>query len=157
MLLRKIFILRHAQAGAAQDDFERSLTAKGISDMQAMAQRVADLDLHPDFVLCSPAKRTRMTLEIFSPGVAAQFPEKLYNADVGTHYEALKAVDDFCRSVMVVAHNPGIYNLVRFLAVPSHDVPVGYAPGTLTVLECGIDRWADLMPEANPVLHVLTV
>ena len=152
--MKTLLILRHAEAAPAADDFARPLTAKGVADMRAMAEKLAALDLRPDFILCSPAKRTRMTVENFLPGVPAVFPEKLYNASAGTHYEALKAVDDSYGAVMVVAHNPGIFNLVHFLAVPGPDVPVGYAPGTLTVLECAIEDWAALMPGENQILRV---
>lgn len=157
MLPRKIFILRHAEAALAADDFERPLTTKGVADMKAMARRLEEDGLCPDLVLCSPAKRTRMTLENLLPRVPARFPEKLYNADAGTLYEALKGIEDSIGSVVVIAHNPGIFNLVRFLAAPGSDVPAGYAPGTLTVLECAAGRWTDLMPGENRVLKVLTV
>ncbi|MBI4030202.1 MAG: histidine phosphatase family protein [Proteobacteria bacterium] len=154
---RKVFILRHAEAAPAADDFERPLTAKGIADMKAMARRLEEDGLCPDLVLCSPAKRTRMTLENLLPRVSARFPDRLYNADAGTHYEAVKGVDDSIGSVMIIAHNPGVFNFVRFLAAPGPDVPAGYAPGTLTVLECAVGRWTDLMPGENRVLKVLTV
>lgn len=153
--MRKLFVLRHAEAAPAADDFSRSLTARGIADMKSMAARLAEAGLRPDFVLCSPARRTRMTLESLWPDAPAQFPEILYNASVGTHYEALKGVSDDYGSVVIVVHNPGIFNLVRFLAVPGPNVPADYAPGTLTVLECPVDHWAELMPGENPVLRVL--
>lgn len=155
--MKRVYILRHAEAASAVDDFSRPLTAKGIADMRAMAGRLAEAGLCPELVLCSPARRTRMTLENILPGATAHFPEKLYNADAGTHFEILKGVDDSIGSVMVIAHNPGIFNLARFLAAPKPDVPLDYRPGTLTILECAIGRWADLMPGENGVLKVLTV
>lgn len=152
--MRRLYILRHAQAANAAEDFARPLTASGIADMKAMAVRLAEWGLRPDFVVCSPSKRTRMTLESLLPGVAAQFPERLYNAEAGTLYEAVKAADDSYGSVMAIAHNPGIFNFMRFMAVPGPDVPFEYAPGTLTILECPVERWADLMPGRNRVLRV---
>ena len=153
--MKQLFILRHAEAASAPDDFTRPLTAQGIAAMKSMAMRLVELDLRPDFVLCSPAKRTRMTLESLLPGAAAQFPDHLYNAEAGTLYEAVKGVSDSHASVMVVAHNPGIFNFMRFLSAPGPDVPLDYKPGTLTVLECPIERWAGLMPGENNILRVL--
>ena len=153
--MKQLFILRHAEAAPAIEDFERPLTAKGIVDMGALANRLREVRLRPDFVLCSPAKRTRMTLENLWPDARAQFPDRLYDAEAGTHYEEVKGVSDSHSSVMVVAHNPGIFNFMRFLAAPGPDVPMDYKPGTLTVLECSIKRWADLMPGENKILCVL--
>lgn len=153
--MKRLLILRHAEAAPAPDDFDRPLTAKGIAGMQAMAGRLAALNLQPDFVLCSPARRTRMTLENLWPDAPAQFPEKLYNASAGTHYEAVKGISDSHASAMVVAHNPGIFNFMRFLAVPGPDVPLDYAPGTLTVLECAIESWAELMPATGNIIHTI--
>ena len=153
--MRRLYILRHAQAANAAEDFVRPLTAKGIADMKAMAVRLAEWGLHPDFVLCSPARRTRMTLESLLPGAAAQFPERFYNAEAGTIYEAVKGADDAYGSVMVVAHNPGIFNFMRFMAAPGPDMPFEYAPGTLTILECPVECWADLMPGKNRILRVM--
>lgn len=153
--MKTLFILRHAEAAPAAEDFSRSLTAKGIRDMQAMTSRLGECDLRPDFVLCSPAKRTRMTLENLLPGVQAEFPEAMYNGSAGTHYEFLKRGNDGFRSVMIIAHNPGIFNLTRFLAAPGPDVPKDYVPGTLTIFECAIERWAGLMPGVNRIVRVL--
>lgn len=154
--MKRLFILRHAEAAPAAEDFERPLTAKGVADMRTLANRLREeAGLRPDFVLCSPARRTRMTLENLWPDAPAQFPEKLYNASAGTHYEAVKCVSDSYSAVMVVAHNPGVFNFMRFLAAPGLDVPVDYRPGTLTILECSIECWADLMPGENRISSVV--
>ncbi len=85
-------------------------------------------------------------------------------------YRALPSILGVCALTALVAYNyviicrhfpdgGGVYSAARtqsrFLAVLGPDVPAGYAPGTLTILECAIDRWADLMPGENRILRVL--
>lgn len=124
--------------------------------MKALANRLTEADMAPDFVLCSPARRTRMTLENLLPRVPALFPERLYNASAETILDIVRESDDLHRAVMVVAHNPGIFNFARLMAAAGAEFPSGYAPGTLTVLECAAESWFDLAPGRHKVRKVIT-
>lgn len=124
--------------------------------MKALAGRL-ESDSPPGFAWCSPARRTRMTLETLLPGVQASFPERLYNAGAETILDIVRESDDSHRGVMVIAHNPGISSFARLMAGPGAELPPGYAPGTLTVLECAAESWFDLTPGRNKVRTILTV
>lgn len=162
-----LYILRHAQAGSVEGaDKDRPLTAKGIADMHALAQKMRADNLVPSYVHCSSARRTRQTLGTLrdAGGVCLAddfviFADDLYNASAGALYEALKRTPSSCASAMIVAHNPGIYALALTLGSGEVQRAVGtaYPPGTLTVLSAEAERWEDIMPASCSLKAFLPV
>ena len=75
-------------------------------------------DVVPDLALCSPARRTRETLDILSEELGIErvaYPSSLYSADAGACVAILrKAID--AETVLLVGHNPTISILGRSLA-----------------------------------------
>ena len=64
--MRELILLRHAHAEhgtTGQADIDRPLSAEGIAEADAAGRWLAERKLIPDRVLCSPARRTRETLE----------------------------------------------------------------------------------------------
>ena len=64
--MRELILLRHAHAEPAstgQADLDRPLSAVGLAEAEAAGKWLKDNNLQPDCVLCSPARRTRETLE----------------------------------------------------------------------------------------------
>ncbi len=155
-MARRLYILRHAQSPMlpSGDDFNRPLSQKGCDDMADLAKTLREQDIAPSCVFCSPAKRTRQTLDILLPDLpdpAITFPETLYNAPAGVLYELLKNTDDKHHSVLLLGHNPGMHQIVAFL---TGELLPAYQPGTLSVIECDCNNWTGLMPEANTLNHV---
>jgi phosphohistidine phosphatase len=119
--------MRHAKSdwhSTAQSDFERPLNARGSKDAAAMGQWLKAQELRPQVLLASPAQRARQTilaaaeiLGIKDDEVA--FNKNLYLADRSTLLNVLRAVPDSAESVLLVAHNPGLDNLVEWLASES--------------------------------------
>mgnify|MGYP003655208627 CR=1 FL=1 len=62
---KRLFLLRHAIAvnELSDGDANRPLAPKGAEDAVALGQHMLKNDYKPDFVLCSPARRTRETLK----------------------------------------------------------------------------------------------
>src|SRR5574344_2180970 len=64
--MRELILLRHAHAEAAADglaDMDRPLSAVGQAEAEAAGRWLCDNHLLADRVVCSPARRTRETLE----------------------------------------------------------------------------------------------
>ena len=64
--MRELILLRHAHAeppDAGQADLDRPLSPEGLAEAEAAGRWLAEQGLVPDCVLCSPARRTRETLE----------------------------------------------------------------------------------------------
>ena len=118
MTTRTLILLRHAKAETpgVLDDFDRALTARGESDADAAGAWLANEKLHPDLVLCSPARRTRQTWsgasialqqgEPAAPAPEVHYEERLYSGGRSEVFDLLRAVPDSVRTVLVVGHNP---------------------------------------------------
>ena len=118
--MRELILLRHAHAvpaGAGQADLDRPLSPEGLAEAEAAGRWLGENGLVPDCVLCSPARRTRETLEAVL-GVIGYIDQRLepsiYEATAG----ALVALADMhCDSerLLLVGHNPGLERLVALL------------------------------------------
>jgi phosphohistidine phosphatase len=119
-----LHLLRHAKSSWRDDveDHARPLNKRG----RAAARRVG-LNLPPavppiDLVLCSSALRTRQTLDLvvagFAPAPVCVIEDGLYLADCERLVDRLQQLDEGCRNVMLIGHNPGLHDLAIRLADP---------------------------------------
>jgi len=118
----RLFVLRHAKSNwnnAHLSDHERPLAPRGHRAAAALAEHIATLDPPPALVLCSTARRAQETLEPLRAelpaGTEVLVEDGLYGASDAEVLERLRAVPEDTPSVMVVAHNPGLEDLVRGL------------------------------------------
>lgn len=120
----RLALFRHAKSSwddPALDDFDRPLNERGRQAAPLMARLLASLNFTPDLVLCSPAQRTRETLELAKPHVtpasgAIIFDEALYLASADVILERIRAAGDGARAMLVIGHNPGMHVLACRLA-----------------------------------------
>ena len=118
--MRELILLRHAHADPAlpgQPDIDRPLSAEGLAEAEAAGRWLRDRGLVPDCVLCSPARRTRETLEAVL-GIVGYVDQRLepaiYEATSGT---LATLADEHCEvgRLMLVGHNPGLERLAALL------------------------------------------
>ncbi len=116
-----IYFLRHGKAAelgdpGVTDDFSRSLTAKGIEEMEAQAAVMERLGIGPDAILTSPLTRAKQTAEVvanrlgrkksldvcdeLAPGCDLERLGRL----VGRHASA--------KSILVVGHEPDLSTMI---------------------------------------------
>jgi len=65
--MKRLTLMRHADArwnDPAMPDLDRPLNRRGTAAAEAMARRLLDLELIPDLLLASPARRTQQTADI---------------------------------------------------------------------------------------------
>ena len=153
-----VYVLRHAQAGSAPEDKQRPLTEQGLLDMAKLGSYMQKNKLLPSYCACSAAKRTRQTfvaLTALLGNVPVQYDDDLYNSSTGALFSAVQNTPAEHKSMMIVAHNPGIHGLAMFLAneESKRSFVTGYAPGSLTVLELPADNWADIQPGTGVIKH----
>ena len=160
---KRLVFIRHSQAegSAGHDDFDRDLTQKGCSDIEEVKGFLLNNSVVADYILCSPAKRTRRTLSILldEQDDSAVFDETIYEASPGDLYELLKSVDDKYETVWLVGHNPAIHGAAMFLAEEEQGgsyfkLSMGYPPGAVTILSCACTSWGGLLPGANKIIDV---
>jgi len=123
--LKTLYLLRHAKAvsDAPGGDAERPLAKRGRKAAKRMGDFIAGLNPRAEAVLCSPALRTRETLDMLLPALdpapAILYEEELYLADAGSLFERLRKLPKALRSVLLIGHNPGLHELgVRLAAEP---------------------------------------
>lgn len=163
--MKKLFLIRHTQALHAENvtDKERKLSPDGEAESKALGRAMKVRHYQPDFILCSPATRTISTLdglmETIEPA-RADYPTKLYNASRGDLLHFIQNIDDKVNNLMIVGHNPGIYELATALVLEDPETPLNrltadYKPGTLSVFECNIESWATIQPATNKLIDLL--
>ncbi len=164
--MKTLCLLRHGQAGRRIDlqDFDRPLSAAGVE----AAGRIAAIlrgagrgaGLMPDLVLCSGAKRARQTWQVMdgqltteeADGLALDLREDLYLASETRLLIALRKLPDGAGSVLLIAHNPGLYRLARELAGPGSRAEAlarlgrDFPPAGLAVLAYDAASWTELAP-----------
>jgi len=162
---KKLFLLRHAQAASSQtgDDKARNLTPQGKADARALGTEMKRLDLIPDLILCSPAVRTKQTLEGLKDTLDlenVEHPEILYNGSTGDYLYQIQQVSDEYNSILFLAHNPSIYELVILLGGIGNDgvmqrLSEGYQPASLSVVDVKSETWADIQPAVNTLNTIM--
>jgi phosphohistidine phosphatase len=158
---RELFILRHAKSdwhsGASQDS-QRPLNKRGRKDAPRIANWMREHYLYPGWVFCSTAERARETLGAVVQGLELQaeriqYLDDLYLADLGTLLKILRDIPYEHDSVMLVGHNPGLDELVRYLSKTT--VPLTDS-GKLMTTACLAhfklpDDWGDLKDKGELV------
>ncbi|MDQ1121132.1 MULTISPECIES: SixA phosphatase family protein [Pseudoxanthomonas] len=137
--MRELILLRHAHAEPAlpgQSDFDRPLAPHGQAEAEAAGRWIKDQRLIPDRVLCSPARRTRETLEavLATTGYVEQRLEQaIYEATAGTLIGLADAHRDVDR-LLLLGHNPGLEQLAALLHSGSTSDYRGMPTGSVVVL-----------------------
>src|SRR6516164_9381167 len=102
---RQLFVLRHAKSSwddPGLDDHERPLAPRGRRAVKLLGKHMRSHGIQPDQVLCSPARRTRETLDGAAPGGETLIEPELYYASAAEILERLRRVPDEVDSVMVI-------------------------------------------------------
>lgn len=142
--MRELVLLRHAHAEPAapgQGDLDRPLSAEGIAEAEAAGRWLRERGLVPDRVLCSPARRTRETLEavLATIGYADQrLEEAIYDASAGTLAALADQHGDVDR-LLLVGHNPGLERLAALMHSGQSGDYRGMPPGGIAVLRLPAD------------------
>ena len=145
--MKTLLLLRHAKSSWKDeelDDHDRPLNSRGKRDAPRMGQLIRDENLLPDVILCSSAKRCRKTAEhvIEASGYRSEMRTtgELYEADGEKLRQALASLADNPATVLLIAHNPGLEELLEAL--------IGeYTPLTtaaLAKIEIPVRNWHDL-------------
>jgi len=137
--MRELILLRHAHAepaSAGQADLDRPLSPEGLAEAEAAGRWLAEHNLVPDCVLCSPARRARETLEAVLATVGyvdQRLDERIYEATPGTLAEL---ADDHRQTerLLLVGHNPGLEHLAALMHSGQSGDFRGMPPGGVVVL-----------------------
>lgn len=159
-------LLRHAKSSwddPTQDDFHRTLNARGQRTAPEVGRWLAAHDVSPDFVLCSTATRTRATLALLLPQLNAPPPrvrymDELYLAAPRELLATIQAAPSACRRLLLIGHNPGLHGLAVQLAGSGKREELGalrvkYPTAALSVLHFDVRHWSEVVPGGGVLAH----
>ncbi len=149
----ELLILRHGKSdwGIEADDFRRPLMDRGKRGAQKMAIWLLQHDLVPDYIVSSPAMRAIVTAEktckAMGLGVQVIHQEiRVYEAEPGGLLDVLRDCPEKAARVLLVGHNPGLEELLVFLADEKVLLPDdGKLLPTATLARLDVSgKWKDL-------------
>lgn len=116
---KEIILVRHGKAAdhtTYKRDIDRVLTERGVSDAYKMGEKLIEEGITPDLILTSPAARANHTALIISRVMKLKeeklkFVNRLYHCSADTFLDEIYALPEEIKSVMMVAHNPGVTDL----------------------------------------------
>ncbi|WP_372612392.1 SixA phosphatase family protein [Aquicoccus sp.] len=147
-MTRRLILMRHTKSSwddPALPDRDRPLNTRGIRSARALGKWLAEKDYLPDTVLCSPAVRTRETLEGLKLGVVpVKYPDALYHASTGVILDTLHQ-HGAGKCVLMLTHNPGCADFAdRIVTEPlKNDAFFDYPTGATLVLDLPVENWED--------------
>ncbi len=108
----------------------------------------------PDIIVSSLALRAWTTAEMMkeSAGFVASlvFESDIYEASVGTLIQVVSGQDDEHASIMLVGHNPGMQDFIRFLTNAIEPMPTA----AVAIIALDVESWAEITPGCGD-LHAL--
>jgi phosphohistidine phosphatase len=140
--MKKLLLIRHAKAvhNTGYADFERPLKHSGTEDATLMAQRLINESIIPQLLVTSPALRTLATADIFAEHLELPRPSedaKIYDADRQTLLDIVNQFSGSHNFVGLVAHNPGITQLLNYFTDESREL----SPGAVALITFEVDEW----------------
>ncbi len=154
---RELLILRHGKSYKTADggDFYRPITDKGKRSAQRIGTWLMRQDLVPDYVVASPAVRAKETarkackaMGLGNDDVATE--PAVYRAARQELLEVLAACPATRRRVMLVGHNPGLEDLLRYLCGDAANPDGGKLLPTATLARLDMPAsWRNL-PRLSP-------
>jgi len=146
---KRLSILRHAKSSwddRRLSDHDRPLNKRGLRDAPALGLRLKDEGIIPNRILASSAERAQETARLVGKplGFTADTihtNEGMYLASAGTLTDIASECDDKIEHLMIVAHNPGMTDLVNRLS----NVQLDNLPTCgIFCIDFDIDSWQQL-------------
>jgi phosphohistidine phosphatase len=145
--MKTLLLMRHAKSSWKKTDLqdhERPLNKRGEKDAPRMGKWLLERNLTPQFILSSTAVRAAKTAELVAGKCNYKneilYSESLYLAEPQGYIQALQALPDDYKRVLIIGHNPGLEGLLQMLTGKVEGLPTG----SLAWLVLPIKNWAEL-------------
>ena len=150
---RTLLVLRHAKSdwSGGEADIDRTLNSRGHSQATDVGSWLAGQYSTIDVAIVSPATRARATWALVAAELGsspeARVDERAYAASVSDLLQIVQELPDELRTVILVAHNPGVEALVDLLSGEDITMPTA----ALAVLTLP-GSWAEAAPSVASLL-----
>ncbi len=118
--------MRHAKSDwhSHTADIDRPLNERGCQDAIRMGEHLKKINLVPDRMIVSSAKRTQETASLLLKNISLAeeniiVDKALYLADTETLCDTIELYASDKQRLLILAHNPGMDYLVSYLASTS--------------------------------------
>lgn len=154
--MKTLYLLRHAKSlwpDPPAPDLERPLNKRGKRAAALMGGYFKAQGIAPEVVLCSPAARTRETLERLDEARGQRAPVRLlktlYLAPPDRLLATARGLENELQSAMIVAHEPGIGHFALAMSEADAssargDLEQKFPTGALAVIAFPVERWRDI-------------
>ena len=155
--MKKLILIRHAKSSwkdMSLADFNRPLNGRGKSDGPLMASYLSNRFDNFDFLHSSSSIRTFETSKFFIEQIQfgeIQYDDSLYHCSSSSILEMIKNYSDDYQSAVIIAHNPGLTNLINNITTISLD----NLPTTgIAEIEFNSNGWSDISCENSNLVDL---
>lgn len=129
---RDLVLIRHTKSSwndFSLADLDRPLKKDRIDDAKKMGDKLKELDLHPDLIICSPALRAKQTAEHICDKLKyyyskIQFDKSIYESTEEEIMQVIQVTDETVRTLIIIGHNPSLTHFVNnFLRQKIDELP----------------------------------
>jgi phosphohistidine phosphatase len=157
--VKTVTFIRHGNANNTVlgfKDFDRTLSNVGIEEATKVAAKIFAMQIPIDIFICSAAKRTMQTCEIFARQYNYSFDnilsnKELYNADYKDVLLLLQALPNEVNSIALIGHNPTMSECATLLNAEHKLIDMPTA-GCISI-EYETENWENFMAAKNKILH----
>lgn len=144
--MKTIFFVRHAKSSWDSPnlrDIDRPLNDTGLKTAEKMAAYFLELNIKPDKILSSPAKRAYTTATFFAKSLHyfesdIEITDVIYEALITDIFQLIHELPDEVNTVMLFGHNPTFTNLANYFSADF--IPNVPTCGILQV-EANVNDW----------------
>lgn len=145
--MKTLLLMRHAKSSwkdDSLDDHDRPLNKRGKRDAPRMGTALRELQLIPDFIICSSARRARKTAECVA--FAADFrgetriTAELYMASPDKILQILSQTPDSFSCILLICHNPSLEELFERITGQSR----AFSTAAVAQVRFEIDSWSQV-------------
>lgn len=153
--MKTLYLMRHAKSSwsdPALTDPERPLNARGKRDAIKMGKFLTEQKKLPSIIVCSDAKRAMKTAKRLIKASKFTGPlevnPNLYGSSVKQHIEVINQQLDHHNSLLMIAHNPILEDLLSQLTGSWFDLKTA----TIAELSLDLEQWSELSPHSRATL-----
>jgi len=149
--MKNLYFIRHAKSDwrdESKSDFERGLNKRGQKAIFTMADALKERKVMPDLILCSSAKRAKLTAKGLAKEIdyhgEIKYIDALYMAEPLDVISIINEIKDKYDYVFIVGHNPETTELTDLML----DDYIDNVPTLgIVALELPIKNWKKFKPE----------
>lgn len=120
---KTILLMRHAKSSwdnPSLKDINRPLNNRGKSDAVVMAKWLKKQGLYPNQIFCSPALRTRQTVQPIQESLgfsddSISYEDSMYFSGEDAYLNLIHSASESSNVILLIGHNPMTENMVHLL------------------------------------------